>query len=52
MASELDYVPLPAALIEQVQEDLEHARSRAGGHPVWTAAKSARLRLEQRRKLE
>jgi phosphate transport system substrate-binding protein len=35
MASELDYVPLPAALIEQVKKTWATAIT-SGGHPVWT----------------
>src|ERR1019366_8602032 len=35
MASDLDYVPLPAALIEQVKKPWATAIT-AGGHPVWT----------------
>jgi phosphate transport system substrate-binding protein len=35
MASELDYVPLPAALIEQVKKTWVTAIT-SGGHPVWT----------------
>ena len=36
MASELDYVPLPAALIEQVKKTWS-TQITAGGHPIWTA---------------
>jgi phosphate transport system substrate-binding protein len=35
MAAELDYVPLPAALIAQVEATWK-AGIMAGGHPVWT----------------
>ena len=35
MASELDYVPLPAALIAQVEATWKSGIT-AGGHPVWT----------------
>jgi len=35
MASELDYVPLPASLIEQVKKSWS-AQITAGGKPVWT----------------
>src|SRR5271170_3687721 len=35
MASELDYVPLPAGLIEQVKKSWS-TQITAGGHPVWT----------------
>src|SRR5271167_612583 len=35
MASELDYVPLPAALIAQVKKSWS-TEITAGGHPVWT----------------
>jgi phosphate transport system substrate-binding protein len=35
MASELDYVPLPAALIDQVKKTWRTEIS-AGGHPVWS----------------
>jgi phosphate transport system substrate-binding protein len=35
MASELDYVPLPASLIAQVKKSWSTEIS-AGGHPVWT----------------
>jgi len=35
MASELDYVPLPAALIAQVKKTWS-TEITAGGHPVWT----------------
>jgi phosphate transport system substrate-binding protein len=35
MASELDYVPLPTALIEQVKKTWIMAIT-SGGHPVWT----------------
>jgi len=35
MASELDYVPLPAALIDQVKKTWATAIT-SGGHPVWT----------------
>src|ERR1700683_3569252 len=35
MAAELDYVPLPAALIAQVKKTWA-AEITAGGHPVWT----------------
>jgi len=34
MASELDYVPLPAALVDQVKKTWRTQIS-AGGHPVW-----------------
>ena len=36
MASELDYVPLPAALIEQVRKTWS-TQITAAGHPVWVA---------------
>ncbi len=36
MAAELDYVPLPAALIAQVEEDLEPREITSGGRPVWS----------------
>ena len=36
MAAELDYVPLPAALVAQVRKTWATAIS-TGGHPVWTA---------------
>ncbi len=35
MASELDYVPLPASLIAQVKKTWS-TEITAGGHPVWT----------------
>jgi phosphate transport system substrate-binding protein len=35
MASELDYVPLPATLIDQVKKSWVTAVT-SGGHPVWT----------------
>ena len=52
MAAELDYVPLPAALIAQVKKTWS-TEITAGGHPVWTRPiASPRLRLESGRKLE
>jgi hypothetical protein len=36
MASELDYVPLPAALIEQVKTTWR-TQITSGGRPVWNA---------------
>jgi phosphate transport system substrate-binding protein len=35
MAAELDYVPLPAALISQVQKTWT-SQVTSGGHPVWS----------------
>jgi phosphate transport system substrate-binding protein len=35
MANELDYVPLPAALVAQVEKTWS-TEITAGGHPVWS----------------
>ena len=35
MAAELDYVPLPAALIAQVKKTWS-TQITSGGHPLWT----------------
>jgi len=42
MAAELDYVPLPAALIAQVKKTWV-SEITSGGHPVWSGNSGAKL---------